>query len=289
MSENTRYRNLSQEKQKRKQNPIVVRKSFSKIPKKISSLNNLSSRLSNTLNEKGYIAINHHGMVNRNQILNSYDQEILKESWIQLCNYIHRNYETGKGTYIKGFGTFTFMDPEISSEGMTNQIERDIKIKLRKPVFIVSEEFSDLIQPGIFNDKDGLIPYIQKKYKSVNIKKINYNEISLSLNISRDECFQIIKNIFLDMSEQIKKKKFISRELPQIGIILLKDNILGVKFNDDLINEICERPEKLILQKKLISSNTELTKLNNSMDNFKNAAEKIAKKIIPKVRVPLPM
>ena len=225
MSENTRYRNLSQEKQKRKLNPIIVRKSFSKIPKKISSLNNLSSRLTNTLNEKGYTAINHHGMVNRNQILNSYDQEILKESWIQLCNYIHRNYETGKGTYIKGFGTFTFMDPEISSEG---------------------EEFSDLIQPGIFNDKDGLIPYIQKKYKSVNIKKINYNEISLSLNISRDECFQIIKNIFLDMSEQIKKKKFISRELPQIGIILLKDNILGVKFNDDLINEICERPEKLI-------------------------------------------
>ena len=283
MSENTRYRNLSQEKQKRKLNPIIVRKSFSKIPKKISSLNNLSSRLSNTLNEKGYTAINHHGMVNRNQILNSYDQEILKESWIQLCNYIHRNYETGKGTYIKGFGTFTFMDPEISSEGMTNQIERDIKIKLRKPVFIVSEEFSDLIQPGIFNDKDGLIPYIQKKYKSVNIKKINYNEISLSLNISRDECFQIIKNIFLDMSEQIKKKKFISRELPQIGIILLKDNILGVKFNDDLINEICERPEKLILQKKLTSSNTELTKLNNSMDNFNNTAEKIAKKIIPKV------
>ena len=40
MSENTRYRNLSQEKQKCKLNPIIVRKSFSKIPKKISSLNN---------------------------------------------------------------------------------------------------------------------------------------------------------------------------------------------------------------------------------------------------------
>ena len=37
------------------------------------------------------------------------------------------------------------------------------------------------------------------------------------------------------------------------------------------------------MQKKLTSSNTELTKLNNSMDNFNNAAEKIAKKIIPKV------
>ena len=286
MSENTRYRNLSQEKQKSKLNPIVVRKSFSNIPKKLTTLNNVSSRLSNNINRINYSTINHNGVIHRNDILNSYDQDILKESWIQLCNYIHRNYETGKGTYIKGFGTFTFLDPELSSEGMTNQIERDIEIKLRKPVFIVSKEFTDLVKPGAYNNKDGLIPYNQKIYKSVNIKKINYNEIALALNISRDECYQIIKNIVCDMGEQIKKKKFISREIPGIGIILLKDDILGVKFNDDLINEICERPEKLIWQKKLTPTNSEsskLNKLNKSMDNFNTKLEKITKKIIPKV------
>ena len=282
MSENQRYRNLSHEKQVRKLKPIITKKSFPNLPKKVISLKNTTSKLSNTINGISFGAFNHNGMINRKDILNSYDQNILKELWIQLCNYIIRNYETGKGTYIKGFGTFTFSDPELSTEGMTNQTDRDIKIKLRKPVFIVSNEFAEFLKPGIYNDKNGLIPYNQKKYSSVNVKKINYHEIALALNISRDECCQIIKNILCDMGEEVKMKKFISRELPGIGIILFKDNILGVKFNDDLIIEICERPEKLILQKKYIFSNSQTFKLNKSME-INNTSEKISKKVIPKV------
>ena len=45
------------------------------------------------------------------------------------------------------------------------------------------------------------------------------------------------------MGEEVKNKNNISKELPGIGVIIIKDYIFGVKFNDVFINEICDTNE----------------------------------------------
>ena len=66
-----------------------------------------------------------------------------------LCLYIAQNYESGRGTSIKGFGVFTYTSSEVNLEGTTNQYNRDKKGK--KPVFIVSKEFNEYLKPGQYN------------------------------------------------------------------------------------------------------------------------------------------
>ena len=220
---------------------------FRKFSKK-KLFRNKASKLSSILSSPNLLYLNESGIIERKDILNSYDQNLLKECWNELCNYIHNNYEKGKGTYIKDLGTFTFLDPEINLEGTTNQYKRDLK--LRRPIFIVSPEFCENIKSGVFSKTNGLVPFIQKNYNKINMKIINYNEIALKLNISKDECVQIFKHIIKNMGEEVKNNKYFSKELPGIGVIIIKDNIFGVKFDEDFINEICDKTEKLILKRK---------------------------------------
>ena len=273
------------------QKPISEERKINLVPKKLSNPNflkrinlyrNRTSKFRSNGTGPNSNPFNHSSVISRKDILNSYDQNLLKEAWIQLCNYIHKNYETGKGTYIKGLGTFTFLDPEINLEGTTNQYKRDLK--LRRPIFIVSPEFHEFIRPGMFTKTNGLIPFTQKNYNRVNMKIINYNEIAIALNISKDECMQIFKHIICDMGEQVKTSKYISKELPGIGEILIKDNIFGVKFNDDFMKEICDKTEKLIMLKKTLYFNADRHryKPNNCLGNINNQ-EKSVNEIIPKV------
>ena len=140
--------------------------------RKNSSSYGMTSKLTNTINNIGFGAFNHKGEINRADILSSYSPQILEESWIQLSNFIKKNYEAGKGTLIKGFGTFTFSNPEYSLEGTTNQYKRDIK--LRRPVFVVSNEFLDFLKPGQFTKRGGLIYYTQKLNNKVNLVKFSF-------------------------------------------------------------------------------------------------------------------
>ena len=242
-------------------------------------IENKNSKLSNTINSIGFGAFNHKGRINRKDILSSYNPQILHDTWIQLSNYIRKNYESGKGTIIKGFGTFTFFNPEYNLEGTTNQFQRDLK--LRRPIFIVSNEFLDFLKPGQFTKKGGLIYYTQKKNNKVNLVRINYSEIAFSLNISKEECNEIIKNIIGEMADEIKKNKFVSRELPGIGIILIRGNIFGIKFYDEFNIDIYKKTEKLNLNRKNIHFYLETYKTDQSMGDLQNA-EKSMNEIVPK-------
>jgi len=129
----------------------------------------MTAKLSNTINNIGFGAFNHKGEINHADMLTSYSPKILQESWIQFSNFIKKNYEAGKGTNIKGFGVFTFTNPEYNLEGTTNQYKRDLK--LRRPVFIVSNEFLDFLKPGQFTKRGGLIYYTQKLNNQVSLVK----------------------------------------------------------------------------------------------------------------------
>ena len=84
MSENIRYSNPALEEEK--YNQISLRK------EEINPIfENKTSKLSNTINGIGFSAFNHKGIINRKDILSSYNHKILEEAWIQLSNYIRKN------------------------------------------------------------------------------------------------------------------------------------------------------------------------------------------------------
>ena len=238
-----------------------------------------TSKLSNTINNIGFGAFNHKGEINHTDILNSYSSKILEDTWTQVSNFIKKNYESGKGTIIKGFGTFTFMNPEYNLEGTTNQYKRDLK--LRRPVFIVSNEFLDFLKPGQFTKRGGLIYYTQKLNNKVSLVKFNFTELAFSLNISKEECKNIITTIIKDMADQIILRRFKSRELPGLGIILIRGNILGVKFYSEFNLETYKKVEKLNFTKNNLELYMNVHRTDQSHADLINA-EKAVKELNPK-------
>ena len=172
------------------------------------------------------------GEMSRENILKSFNQNIIDKAWNALCLYIAQNYESGRGTIIKGFGVFTYTSSEVNLEGTTNQYSRDRKGK--RPVFIVSKEFNEYLKPGQYNPSSGLlIYYTQKQNNSLSHVRLNYAEIAYSLGIKKEECSMIIQNILLYIDNSIRNQTFDSKEMPHLGTLLLRGNIFGVKFNDE--------------------------------------------------------
>ncbi len=130
-----------------------------RFPQKYNMSN--TAKLTNSINSTYLKTFNQWGGVSYAEILQNYPTEMIDASWDNLALFILENYQSGKGTIIKGFGTFTFTNIEYSLEGTTNQFDRDLK--KRKPVFIVSNEFVEYLKPGIYSNKSGLIYYTQKK------------------------------------------------------------------------------------------------------------------------------
>ena len=242
--------------------------------KKSASVYNMSTKLSNTINNIGFGAFNHKGEINHVNMLNSYSKKILEEAWNQFSNFIKKNYEAGKGTIIKGFGTFTFTNSD-NLEGTINQYNKDIE--LRRPIFIVSNEFVNFLKPGQFTKSGGLIYYTQILNNNVSLVKLNYTKLAFTLNILKEECQNIITSILKEMVNAIINRQFKSRELPGLGIILIKGNIFGVKFFSDFNLDTYKKTEKLNLTK----NNLELNKTDKAQVDALNE-EKAIKELNPK-------
>ena len=207
-----------------------------------------TSRIANSMNLIGYKSFNKFGGINLSDILSLYPKQLINICWENLSRNIIENYQQGKGTFIKGLGTFTFSNYEVSLEGTTNQYERDIR--KRKPVFIVSNEFNDNLMPGVFNEKNNLIYYTQKKNDDINIVKINYAKISYGANVSKEECYNILSTIFKTMSNQIKRKEFNEKKLNNLGVFVLQRNIFAMKFYDNIFDDVALKTRKLYHAKK---------------------------------------
>ena len=252
---------------------------WTREPRKSISNYGLTSKLTNTINNIGFGAFNHKGEINYVDILNSYSKNILEQCWTQLSNFIKKNYESGRGTTIKGFGTFTFTDPEYNLEGTTNQYKRDLK--LRRPVFIVSKEFLDFLKPGQFTDRGGLIYYNQKLNNNMSSVKFNFTELAYAINISKEECQNIITTLIKEMAHEIVNKTFRSRLLPGLGTILIRGNIFGVKFLPEMNLETYKQVEKLNFVKKNIELHMNVHKTDQAYADLCNA-EKEVKELNPK-------
>ena len=208
-----------------------------------------TARMTNSLNAMGLHSFNSWGGINYQEILSNYPNDVIDKCWQNLSRSIIENYDSGKGTFIKGFGTFTFTNVEYDLEGTTNQYDRDIKPRI--PVFLVSNEFVDYLKPGIFTEKSGLIYYTQKLNNKVPIIKVNYAKISYGANISKEECFTIISSTIKLMADQIRRKMYTNNKiLPGIGQFINRGNIFGVKFDYILMYNTSLQTQKLIHAKK---------------------------------------
>ena len=198
----------------------------------------------NRINRKALLS----GGKSREYILENYNQDLLNKAWNSLCSFIAQNYESGRGTVIKNFGTFTYISSEVNLEGTTNQYQRDKKAK--RPVFIVSKEFNENLRPGQYNINSGhLIYFTQKQNNSLTHVRLNYAEIAYSLGIKKEECESIIQNLIFYIDNNIRSKIFKSKEMPNIGTLILQGNILGVKFNNEF-SKLSNIPQQRLRTKK---------------------------------------
>ena len=198
----------------------------------------------------------------REGILSNLPKNSINKCWESLGNSVLSNYQHGKGTIIPKFGSFTYTHPCLGLEGSSNQIERDKKPVI--PVFIVSSEFCEGIKPGSYTEK-GIVLYQQKENNLIPNTKINYSELALSLNMNKLDYSMIIDHILKFISESIQKRIFKNKELPGIGALILKNDILGVKFNEYLFDNVKFIPQQVIQARKDVKGFLEINpELKNS-------------------------
>ena len=207
-----------------------------------------SCRLTNSVNKVAYTSFNKWGGLTFEDILSNYPKEVVDKCWTIFSQSIIENYQRGKGTFIKNFGTFTFSSVEFNLEGTTNEYSRDIK--RRRPVFIVSNDYIDYIKPGVYTEKSGLIYYTQKINKNISIIKLNFAKLSYGGNISKEEISTIIYAIIKNMSDKIRRREFKEKILPGVGTFLIKGNIFGMKFDKNLFEDVSLQTQKLFHIKK---------------------------------------
>ena len=210
------------------------------------------SSLTNKINLKRYTLINTNKkqVIDREEIISNYSQETIDQVWSSLSINIIQNYQRGKGTLIKGFGVFTYKPTEVVLEGVTNQYERDLRF--REPIFIVSKELNEKFLPGEYNRQNGIRYYTQKESKDISIVKVNYAEMAYSISISKDELTNLLKHLFMYIGESIVNKTFKNKIFPGLGILINKNNLIAVKFDENFINNIKSKTQTLLFTKKNI-------------------------------------
>jgi nucleoid DNA-binding protein len=214
----------------------------------------------NEINQKAIDYANNGIPINRDIMLCNYTKQTIDDCWESLIMNVIQNYHKGKGTFIKGLGTFTFKRQVLNMKGTTNEYERDKGED--EPVFIVSKELNNKCMPGEYTRTNNIIYFTQKESKNIPISKISYSEIAYRLSMSKDEVENILKNLIKSISESIEQGKFKNKILPGLGILFCKYNIMAVKFFPELIERIKEKNQKLIRTKKRIY-------MDMDIDNFR--------------------
>ena len=224
-----------------------------------------SAAICNNINSRGFSLANQRFILSRSDFINTYSQETIDACWSALSTNVIQNYQRGKGTYIKGFGTFTFKNSKINLEGTTNQYIRDKKPKL--PVFIVSKELHENFCPGEYTRQNGIRYYNQKESKNIPIVKLNMAEIAYSLSMSKEEVANLLKHLLIYLRDSIIEKNFKNKILPGMGVLVNRNNILAVKFEEEFMKDLLYKNEKLVFTKKNISLNTDFYSAQNVMAN----------------------
>ena len=248
-----------------------------KIEKEMASNSTIieDAILCNQINRKVLILANKGKKISRNAMLSNYTKRSINDCWESLTINVMQNYEKGKGTVIKGFGTFTFKRQFLNLEGTTNEYFRDKRED--EPVFIVSKELNKNCLPGEYTQSNTIRYFIQKENKNIPLAPLNYSEIAFRLSMSKDEVENIISNLIRNIGDSISEGTFKNKIFPKLGILFIKYNIIAMKFNDEFVNKIKDKNPKLIKSKKeqfiYISKDFNLNKTITSRSCMKTFSE----------------
>ena len=203
---------------------------------------------------------------------NKNKEEKLKEKcWEALTNLVIFNYNLKKATKINKFGTFTFIN---SNETKINNLYLSQNGFVRNiPMFLVSNDFISHIKPAVYEDKNGLILFTNKKYSinnNIEVLNINYTKLSKDINIPKEEFEKIIMEIIDDIKDKIKLQIFNAKKMEGLGIFLMRRNLFGMRFENNNIYNFNFFPKKIRLKRNLIKFN----KIKNEYENDKNLFSK---------------
>ena len=147
-------------------------------------------------------------------------------------------------------------------------MEQLIKIlEIKSQNYPFSLELCERFCAGEYTKQNGIRYYNQKESKNIPIVKLNLAEMAYSLSMSKEEVGNLLKHLLIHLRDCILDKTFKNKILPGLGILMNRNNILAVKFDDDFANDVLLKNETLVFTKKNISLDNDFNNAQNVIAN----------------------
>ena len=91
--------------------------------------------------------------------------------------------------------------------------------------------------------------------------------MAYSLSMSKEELANLLKHLMIHIRDSILNNNFKNKILPGLGVLVNRNNILAVKFNDDFVKNVLLKNEKLVFTKKNVSLDSDFYYAKNVMAN----------------------
>uniref|UniRef100_A0A0P6J880 Coiled-coil domain-containing protein 81 isoform 1 n=2 Tax=Heterocephalus glaber TaxID=10181 RepID=A0A0P6J880_HETGA len=151
--------------------------------------------------------------------LPSLSKEEVSTIWGTVSEFVERQLTLHKGVKIPGLGTFTFTRQKL-------EVGNNRFILIQRPVFIMAEklvQIHGLKQNKVYSSGD--IPVIP----------LNFVMISLQSPFTRDTVEGCVKETLLFLSRSISIKKNVEFTFKGIGVLLIRDRKVKMKFYKDFL------------------------------------------------------
>lgn len=201
-------------------------------------------------------SLNHRNLITKGVAQNDpKNVDDVAKIWTAFGKYLAKVIKSGKGVSIPKFGQFTFTPMKVDLAGSTNPDIRDKQI--REPIFQVSQDFvlGLSLKSGVVNNQGALRPFqIQGTSGVVPKVRVNYTEIGYYAGLSKDEAKHGCDIVIRDLSDKVKSGQQTKLLIPNIGYFLCKSQVVGVKFNNDIVQDSQGKTSKSHFVNKLFSN-----------------------------------
>ncbi|KAK9402538.1 coiled-coil domain-containing protein 81 [Crotalus adamanteus] len=140
--------------------------------------------------------------------------------WDTVSEFVEKQLSMNKGVQIPGLGTFSFLREKL-------QIGSNRSIFLQRPVFLLSEKLAQI--HGLKFNKiriPGDIPIVQ----------LNFIVLSLDGPFNRDTVEGCVRETLLSFSRSIATKQMVEFTFKGIGVLIIRDNKVKMKFYKDFLH-----------------------------------------------------
>uniref|UniRef100_A0A8C5S3G6 Coiled-coil domain containing 81 n=1 Tax=Laticauda laticaudata TaxID=8630 RepID=A0A8C5S3G6_LATLA len=140
--------------------------------------------------------------------------------WDAVSEFVEKQLSMNKGVQIPGLGTFSFLREKL-------HIGSNKSIHLQRPVFLLSEKLAQI--HGLKFNKiriPGDIPIVQ----------LNFIVLSLDSPFNREMVEGCVRETLLSFSRSIATKQTVEFTFKGIGVLIVRDNKVKMKFYKDFLH-----------------------------------------------------